>query len=726
MHNMDPEEARYHVAASASSTAGGTRVLKTGDTFALVNRFGDIHRAGGNEQGLFHRGTRFLARLELRIAGRRPLFLSSGMLDDDIVLAVDLSNPDLPAPNGDAAATVVPYGTVHIARSILVGDGVCVERLLVTNHSSSTLEVPLSLHFSADFVDLFEVRGTMRDRHGEILPATLGEASVELSYRGLDRVLRRTRIAFEPAPARLGPLEASFSLRLESKQTSPVHVLIACEVGTQEHVPVPLFELALERATAHALERRDRECNVRTSNEAFNAWLDRSRADLHMLTSATPQGPYPYAGVPWFSTPFGRDGIWTAIQTLWMSSSYAAGVLRFLAATQARASDDANDAEPGKIVHEIRDGEMAALREIPFGRYYGSVDSTPLFLMLAAQYYRSTADDALVRELWPNLLGAVDWIDRYGDRDGDGFVEYGRRSADGLVQQGWKDSNDSVFHDDGTLASAPIALCEVQGYVYAAKKGMSGLAAALGQPALAERFEREAAELRARFDAAFWCEELATYALALDGAKRPCRVRSSNAAHCLYTGIATPERAARLRDQLLAQDMFSGWGVRTLSSHEVRYNPMSYHNGSIWPHDNSIAAEGIAAYGYREEALCILAGLYGASTHVDINRLPELFCGFGRRPGQGPTLYPVACSPQAWAAGSVFLLLKAVLGMDIDGSSQRISFRSPALPEFLGEIWISNLRVGSATVDLRLERYPGDVGVNILRKSGQVQVVTLR
>jgi glycogen debranching enzyme len=725
MDTTDPEEDRYHVAASSSLTAGGTRVLKAGDTFALLNRFGDIHRAGGNEQGLFHRGTRFLSRLELRIAGRRPLFLSSGMLDDDIVLAVDLSNPDLPSVDDDNGG-VAPYGTVHIARSILVRDGLCIERLLVTNHSSSAIEVPLSFHFASDFVDLFEVRGTTRERHGEILPAKLSDARVDLGYRGLDQLVRRTRLEFEPTPKRLTSLDADFLLRLESKETAPVQILIACEVGSSEHLTLPHFEDALERASAEAVERRDRECIVRTSNDAFNAWLDRSRADLHMLTAMTAHGPYPYAGVPWFSTPFGRDGIWTAIQTLWMSSSYAAGVLRFLAATQAQASDDANDAEPGKIVHELRDGEMAALREIPFGRYYGSIDSTPLFLMLAAQYYRSTADAALIREIWPNLLAAAEWIDRHGDRDGDGFVEYGRRSADGLIQQGWKDSNDSVFHDDGTLAAGPIALCEVQGYVYAAKRGMAELATALGQEELAARFDGEASELRARFDAAFWCDELGTYALALDGSKRPCRVRSSNAAHCLYTGIAEPGRAALLQSQLLAQDMFSGWGVRTLSSHEVRYNPMSYHNGSIWPHDNSIAAEGIAAYGFREGPLCILAGLYGAANHVDINRLPELFCGFGKRPGQGPTLYPVACSPQAWAAGAVFLLLKAVLGMDIDALSQRITFRSPALPDFLSEIRISNLRVGAATVDLRLERYPGDVGVNILRKSGNVQVVTLR
>ena len=720
------EEDRYHVAATGSLTAGGARVLKAGDTFALLNRFGDVSPGGHGEQGLYHRGTRFLSRFELRIAGSRPLFLSSSMLADNIVLAVELSNPDLAfVGDGGLENLVVPYGTVHIARSILLRDGAYIERLLVTNHGGRAVQVPLSLHFAADFADVFEVRGTMRERRGSLLPATLTSEQAVLSYAGLDGVTRHTRIELRPAPRLLNESAAQFLLRLESKQTSEIQIALACEAD-QEVARSSSFDSALSEAADESRERVAGECVVHTSSGGFNEWLERSRSDLHMLTSATKYGPYPYAGVPWFSTPFGRDGIWTAIQALWLSPSYAAGVLRFLSATQSTERDDANDAEPGKIVHEIRDGEMAALREIPFGRYYGSIDSTPLYLMLAAQYYRATGDRELVEQIWPNLLRAVEWLDRYGDQDADGFIEYGRRSKDGLVQQGWKDSNDSVFHADGSLAAGPIALCEVQGYAYAARRGMAWLALLMQQPALAARFEREAAELRARFDAAFWCDELSTYALALDGAKQACRVRASNAAHCLYTGIALPERAATLRAQLLTNDMFSGWGIRTLSNSELRYNPMSYHNGSIWPHDNAIAAEGIAAYGYRQEAIAILLGMYGASRHVELNRLPELFCGFPRRSGQGPTLYPVACSPQAWAAGAVFLMLKAVLGLDIDALEQRITFRSPALPDFLDELWISNLRVGAASVDLHLKRYPGDVSITVLRKNGNVQVATLR
>jgi glycogen debranching enzyme len=698
-------------------------VLKADDTFALVNRFGDLQRAGGNEQGLYHRGTRFLSRLELRIAQRRPLFLSSGMLDDNIVLAVDLSNPDLPLPNCD---DLIPYGTLHVARSLLVRDGLYLQRLAITNHGAGALTVPLSLHFAADFVDIFEVRGTSRERHGELLAATTAPGCAVLSYRGLDQITRRTRIELTPAPQSITGSDASFALQLESKQTTVLEIAIVCEVEQEGSREKPTFDTALTRAVARSRQRIEQECNVRSSNERFNAWLERSRSDLHMLTTDTRHGLYPYAGVPWFSTPFGRDGIWTALQALWLSPEYAAGVLRFLSATQSRTSDDANDAEPGKIVHELRDGEMAALREIPFGRYYGSIDSTPLYLMLAAQYHRATGDTALVQAIWPHLLEAVTWLERYGDSDGDGFIEYGRRSKDGLVQQGWKDSNDSVFHADGALAAGPIALCEVQGYAYAARLGMADLAVAQGEPELATRFRREASELRQRFDAAFWCESVGSYALALDGAKRPCEVRSSNAAHCLYTGIALPERAPALHAQLSGDDMFSGWGLRTLSSRERRYNPMSYHNGSIWPHDNAIAAEGLAAYGCREGSLAILTGLFGASEHVELSRLPELFCGFPRRSGQGPTLYPVACSPQAWAAGAVFMLLKAVLGMDIDAREQRVTFRCPLLPDFLSELWISNLRVGAASVDLRLQRYPGDVGITVLNKRGDVQLATLR
>jgi glycogen debranching enzyme len=412
------------------------------------------------------------------------------------------------------------------------------------------------------------------------------------------------------------------------------------------------------------------------------------------------------------------------MQTLWMAPQLARGVLGYLAATQADRLSPAQDAEPGKILHETRDGEMAALGEVPFGRYYGSHDATPLFIILAAEYWRRTDDRATIAALWPHVERALAWMDRYGDPDGDGFMEYARRTDDGLLQQGWKDSYDSIFHADGSLAEPPIALCELQGYAYAARLGAAELADALGRRARARALRAAAEELRSRFDAAFWDEEMGTYALALDGAKRPCRVRASNAGHALLTGIALPERAPRLAQTLLGDASYSGWGIRTIAAGEARYNPMSYHNGSIWPHDNSLIGLGLSRYGRQADAARILGGLFDASRQFDLARMPELFCGFTRREGEGPTRYPVACAPQAWAAGAIFALLQASLGMEIDAPAGRVRFRAPTLPLFLEELTIRRLRVGRGSVDLSLARRDdASADVRVLRRRGAIEVL---
>jgi glycogen debranching enzyme len=386
--------------------------------------------------------------------------------------------------------------------------------------------------------------------------------------------------------------------------------------------------------------------------------------------------------------------------------------------------DPRSESEPGKILHETRKGEMSALGEVPFRCYYGSVDATPLFVMLAHSYYERTGDRPLIERLWPNLERALDWMDTYGDSDGDGFVEYFRRSDDGLVQQGWKDSNDSVFHADGTLAEGPIALCEVQGYVYAAKRGAAHLASMLGDQVRASALESEAALLRKRFQSAFWCDEISTYAMALDGQKKKCRIRTSNAGHCLFTGIASSDHAYQIAHSLLNKDFYSGWGIRTLASGESRYNPISYHNGSVWPHDNGVIAAGLARYGFKDMAGEIFAALLAVSSFVDLHRLPELFCGLDRRANEGPTLYPVACAPQAWAAGAIFLLLQSSLGLSLNGEKRQIRLDGPHLPEAIPELWIRDLRVGDASVDLFLERRANLVRFQILDKRGEVEVIT--
>jgi glycogen debranching enzyme len=719
----------HHIVGSSAHETEGSRVLKHGDSFLVVDRFGEMHTGLRGEQGLYYRGTRFLSKLRLRIGKRQPMFLSSSVLENNLLLAVDLANPEMHDERG-----TVGHGTVHLSRRALLEDGAYYERIHLHNYGSQPARLPLRIELDADFCDIFEVRGMQRKLRGELLEPEHDRSRLRLRYRGLDQRLRSSELCFSPAPVELGAKHALFDIALQPGESAKLELTIVCRVhepGSAASAPAPSRrELGFEHASARAAEalRRDErdETLVFSSNRNFNRWLDRSRADLRMLATDTPHGRYPYAGVPWFSTVFGRDGIWTALQMLWLDPSLAAGVLSFLAAHQATTHDPEADAEPGKILHELRDGEMADLGEVPFGRYYGSIDSTPLFLMLAAAYERATGDVELVRRIWPNLLRAMDWLDQHGDQDGDGFIEYGKRSSNGLVQQGWKDSNDSVFHQDGSDAQGPIALCEVQGYAYAARRGMAELAQRLDQPALAARCNVLADELQQRFDAAFWCDELGTYALALDGHKRPCRVKSSNAGHCLYTGIALPARHEALARQLMSPEMFAGWGVRTLASDERRYNPMSYHNGSIWPHDNAIVADGLALVGHRWQAAALLESFFDAATFMDFQRLPELFCGFARHAGEEPIRYPVACLPQAWAAGSAFMLLRAVLGLEVDAAARRLTLRNPILPAFIDTLEIRRLRVGKERVDLRLVRHPEDVGVTVLGAHSSTDVVVIK
>ncbi|MGE5814728.1 MAG: glycogen debranching N-terminal domain-containing protein [Acidobacteriota bacterium] len=712
---------QYSILASASRGTEVTRVLKAGHTFAVFDRHGDLRPSGLGEQGLYHQGTRYLTHLELRVFGHRPLLLSSSVREDNELLTIDVTNPDLTGPGGE----IIPRDILHIFRAVFLWKGVCYQRLRITNYSEEPLTVPMSFAFDADFADIFEVRGTTRPRRGRLLTPHVGHDRVAIGYKGLDGVERRMEILFSPAPEALDSNCAEYALRLGPQQSVEGFITIVCE-GEGEHGSPLGHDAALDQVCRRTADARVRQAQIRSSNEQFDQWLRRSSADMLMMLTDTPAGPYPYAGVPWFSTVFGRDGIIAALQMLWVDSSIARGVLGYLAQTQATAEDAASDAEPGKIVHEMRRGEMAALHEIPFGCYYGSVDSTPLFVVLAGAYWRHTQDEEFIRQLWPAIERALDWIDQYGDADGDGFVEYQRRTEDGLVQQGWKDSQDSVFHADGTLARPPIALCEVQAYVYRARLAAADIALTLGDHERAAVLRTQAAALREKFEQAFWLEDLATYALALDGDKRPCRIVASNAGQCLFTGICAPERAARLSERLMAGDLFSGWGIRTVAAGQRRYNPMSYHNGSVWPHDNALVALGMSQSGFTRHASRVLSVIFDASQAMELYRLPELFCGFHRRPGEGPTLYPVACSPQAWASGAVFMLLQASLGMTVDGRMRQVRFAHGQLPACLEWLQIDNLAVDDVTVDLRIERHGKDLAVTVPERRGDVEVVVLK
>jgi glycogen debranching enzyme len=700
-----------------SLAASSRRTLKHGDSFAMFDEFGDVVEVAHSPAGLFHFDTRFLSRLHFTLEGHRPLILSSTVQPDNLTLDVDLTNPDM--FQGDRL--VLAKDTFHVARAKFLWQASCHELFTITNYADRRMRVRLALEFAADFADLFEIRGYLRNRRGAVTSEQRGPAEVVFVYRALDGIPRQTCVRFDATPHELSTSRAEFELEIDARARRSIGMAVQCRRGDEPASAGPFY--ATMRGARRSLARaRAGLAKIETSNVTVNSILSRSSADLEMLKTETPLGPYPYAGVPWFSTVFGRDGILTAMEMLWFDPGTARGVLRFLAAHQAQGEDAAADMEPGKILHELRECELARLGEVPFGRYYGSVDATPLFVALAGMYWQRTRDSATLQEIWPNVLAALQWLDRYGDRDGDGFVEYGRRRESGLRNQGWKDSEDAVFHADGSLAAPPIALCEVQGYVYLARRSAALLAADLGDRNLAANLEAQAELLRARFEAAFWREELGTYALALDGDKRPCDVRSSNAGQLLFTGICRPERAARVAQQLFGRAFFSGWGVRTLSAREKRFNPTSYHNGSVWPHDNALIALGLAEYGHCAEALALCAALFDAAAHMHLRRLPELFCGFDRKRGKAPTLYPVACAPQAWAACAPFALIQACLGLEIDAASSSVLLRRPRLPQFLEWLTVRDLAVGGGRLDLMFRRHDASVAVNLLRREGDADV----
>jgi glycogen debranching enzyme len=708
----------FYIAAHSSLAQLRPRTLKHGDTFALFNPSGDLSAMPGSPEGLYHEDTRFLSLLRLSVEGQAPLLLSSTVQSNNAVLDAELTNPDF----GCGDALRLAKDTIHVSRMKFLWNAACYEVLGVRNFGERRERIQLTLEYDADFADLFEVRGFARKTRGRVEARVEAPDCVRFRYAGLDGIARATELVFEPAPSALERNRAVFDLDLEAKQRRAIIVGVHCRV--QERPSERRVLVAARRARRALRDATRRAAAVVTSNHMANAVLCRSMADISMLVTDTEHGPYPYAGVPWFSTAFGRDGLITALELLWIDAELARGVLRYLAANQATTEDPAKDAEPGKILHETRKCELARLGEVPFERYYGSIDSTPLFVAVAGLYWQYTGDRKTIDAIWPNIQAALAWLDRYGDCDGDGFVEYRRRSSGGrLVNQGWKDSSDAIFHEDGRLAEGPIALCEVQGYVYLAKTLAAKMAAARNEAVLASRLADEARDLRERFERAFWDDALGMYVLALDGDKRPCRVRSSNAGQVLLSGIASPERAALAAEQLASRDFFTGWGLRTIGSRERRYNPASYHNGSVWPHDNALIALGLARYGHSALVEQLTTALFTAAAQMDLHRLPELFCGMRKRRDKGPILYPVACAPQAWAAAAPLALLQACLGLEIDAAAKTVRLTHPHLPKMLDSVEIRNLRVAGAPLDLLLRRHGSHVAVNVLRREGTAEVV---
>jgi len=687
---------RFDIAASEIS-ARQRYALKADDTFAVVDAHGDVNADGTGSDGLFHADTRYLSHLRMTVMGVDPLLLGSSLAQDGTYVHADLTNPDV-FRNG---RLVLAKDQVHIERTLYVHATGLRQRVMLSNYGQTEIELPVAFSFDNDFADIFEVRGITRARRGSRAHQTDGPSEVVIGYVGLDGVRRAAHVTFSEAPKSLSGTSATYVFPLASKGRVVVEINVGLDTPREAKRERPSFLAGLLGAR-RAFAKKVGWSGVDTGCDDLNMALRRSAADVTLLMTQTDGGLYPYAGIPWFSTVFGRDGLITALELLWIHPEMARGVLRFLAAHQATTSDADSDAEPGKILHEMRRGEMAALKEVPFGAYYGSVDSTPLFVVLAGLYWQRTGDDQLLRELWPNIEAALRWMDTYGDRDGDGFIEYYRAAPSGLVNQGWKDSGDAIFYADGTLCSGPVALAEVQAYSYEARTLAAMLASYLGFDRRALELARQAESLKTRFETAFWSEELGSYALALDGLKRPCLVAASNAGQVLRSGLASARHAGLVSDLMMSPRLFSGWGIRTVADTAVRYNPMSYHNGSVWPHDNALIGAGLGACGRRDGVERILKGLLDAAMLMDQHRLPELFCGFPRRRGRAPVLYPVACSPQAWASGALFYLLQSMLGLDIDGRRRTVRFVAPLIPPWLGHVELRNLAIDDVRVSLRL------------------------
>ncbi|HEY2709195.1 MAG TPA: glycogen debranching N-terminal domain-containing protein [Caulobacteraceae bacterium] len=694
---MDEGEAPVASADEATVASGVELIsLKDGHAFLVSDPNGDVT---GGAEGLFDRDTRVLSRFVFLIGDRHPTRLSSTLSKDNAVFTFHGTNRAIPPVNGRGT----PRGAIHVERRRTLHGERLYERVRCTNFGLDQVMLPLVYEYAADFRDMFEVRGLKRARRGMPIAPQMHGRHVLFAYEGLDEIVRISTVTFSEPPWRMDDGRAEFMFTLSPGER--IDLFVEAGAGQGEPPSRERFRHALADARRTIRRRERRGALLKSSDDAHSAWFEQSRADLGLLVSDLASGPYPFAGIPWFSTPFGRDGLLTAWEVLWLDPALAKGVLSYLAARQATQTSAFADSQPGKIMHETRGGEMAALNEIPFGCYYGGVDTTPLFVALAGAYLKRTDDVTLIRQLWPALLRAIGWVEGQGDSNGDGLIDYKRGADTGLANQGWKDSEDSVFHADGRFPVGPIALIEVQGYAFAAFKAMADMAQRLDEPG--GKAWRETAEaLRQRVEERFWMDDAGFYGVAIDGAGALCTPHTSNVGHLLFTGLPSKERAARVTRRLLSSSFDCGWGLRTLAEGSARFNPMSYHNGSVWPHDVSLCVAGMAAYGERAGAARVMGDMYRASSFFGL-RMPELLCGFPRRPGEPPIAYPVTCMPQAWAAASPFLMLQACLGLSIDAVRREVRVVRPTLPHGMDTLSVEHLEVAGAKVNLIFQRLDG-------------------
>ncbi|HET9165369.1 MAG TPA: glycogen debranching N-terminal domain-containing protein [Candidatus Angelobacter sp.] len=695
--------------------------LIDGKTFLSTTIAGDIMPPGAPDVGFFHDDTRFLSRLELRVDGYRTVVLSSSTEQ------TFASQIELTTGKGTMRETYeIPENTVHIRREQLLSSETLFDNFSFENFNFHELELNLELAYEADFMDVFQVRGVARQKLGQYFLPIVRKDSIVFHYCGRDGIARETIIQLSPEPDMVDGTTARWKLRLPPFKRFQLQTTIVPHVeGKRSRSVRPDFAQQLRSRREAIAEWASHSTSFSAGNSIFSEMVETCKADFHALQIPEAKERVIAAGIPWFATMFGRDSIIAAYQSLMLNPQLASETLRVLASHQGKEKNDWRDEEPGKILHEYREGEMTRAGEMPFGPYYGSVDATPLWLILLSETFNWTADEQLVKDLLPNAYRALEWIDSYGDLDGDGFIEYQRRSSKGLANQGWKDSWDAIMHHDGEVAKSPIALCEVQGYVYEAKYRMASLMRSFGDVKTADRLKKDSAEMAKRFEKAFWMPKLGFYAMALDREKRQTQVVSSNPGHLLFTRMLPLDRAKAITQRFMHDDMFSGWGWRTMSRNERIFNPLSYHRGSVWPHDNSLIAHGMSLYEFREPANQLFTGLFDAALNFRDYRLPELFCGIQRRERDEPVQYPVSCSPQAWASGAVFLLLLSVLGIRPSAARRELNIVNPALPGFLENLSIRNMRVGGSRVGLDFTRRGERTFCNVVDIDGDKLLVNV-
>ncbi len=691
-----------------------------------------------SELGFYYHDTRYLGIWEMTFNGTSPVALSHELRFGGNTVVFSMTNQDF--QKIDEPGGRIRRDTFLIRRVLTFLEDILFETVEIKNFSSTHHSLQIEQWAGGRFDDVFEVRGFPRKKRGRMLPPEEikkeGEQITILQYEGLDSRVRSTYIhrLFNAEKIRVSPSLAGYFTRIQvpAKGTQLLKTVISFDRLTDgKFYQIPYAQVTIAdkmKLLISGMETSPFSSLVfQSDNGIVNRSILNAKTDIYMLlTQEHPNYLYPYAGIPWFSAPFGRDGIITAYQLLPWYPSVAKGVLDYVFNQLGTKVDAFTDEQPGKVFHEMRHGEMARTREVPFIPYFGSVDSTPLALILLHEYIRWTMDKENLKKWWPYALKAMEWIEKWGDSDGDGFLEYAKQSASGLVNQGWKDSHDSIMHADGRLAVLPIRLCEVQGYSFRARMNMASLARVLGYEDLAIRYRREALELKLKFKERFWNSVGQFINLAIDGNLESCEVKSSNMGHCLWSQILTPDQAEQVTRILMSRAMFSGHGIRTLANGEAAYNPLSYHNGSIWPHDNSIIMEGLRLYNFTSSLEKLAIAMIEVLESSDDFRLPELYCGFRKRGFEPPVPYEVACKPQAWAAGAIFLMLKSMLGISMDVDQSYLVFNSPLLTPKMKVLEIKNLQGRDWEIDLVVRSTQYGTSVEVTRKTGQLRVFTVK